>query len=170
MALLTVADARMHINTGLADADLGAIIAREEAELIRKCGAHGDGTTPITETVDGGNGDLFLSKPFVSISSITERAVPFADVVTVDTTTYLGYPRQGRILRNGVRWGSVVNVTYIPVDETARRVQVLIELVRLAIEQTAMKSESVAGEYSYSAPEWEAQRAAIYRRAMFTSL
>lgn len=165
-ALLTVADARRLITTALDDTDLAAIIADEEAELIRKCGAHGNGTVEVTDTLTGGGADLFLPRPFVSITSIAEQQSDFGTASTVATSAYLAWGAQGRIRRNG-RWGASVSVTYVPIDDQARRRAVLTELVRLALEQTAMKSESVAGEYSYSAPDWEAARARLYRRLTF---
>jgi hypothetical protein len=54
-------------------------------------------------------------------------------------------------------------VTYKPLDDRLKRAQVIIDLARLVIERTAMKSENIAGEYSYTAPDdWERE----FRRAM----
>lgn len=158
--LLPVATARALIATDLDDTQLGAVIAREEAMLIRKLGPHGDGTSSVTETIDGYGGDLYLPRPVVSVTSVDGTAW-----ASLGATLYAS---QGRIC--GGSWGAVA-VVYVPADDRDERQQALIDLVRLAIQRTAMKAESVAGEYSYSAPEsWEAARASIYRRLMFTSV
>ena len=166
MSLVTVARARAHIQTDLDDTTLQTIIDDEESELVRRCGAHGDGVTAVTETIAGTNGGaLFLSRPFVSITSIT------ANGSTIPATYYTAYAGQGQLaLLSDGAWSAPVVVTYVPADDRARRRMVIVELVRVALEQTAMKSESVGGEYSYSAPDWEAKRAALYRRLLPPSL
>jgi hypothetical protein len=51
------------------------------------------------------------------------------------------------------------------------RAQVIIDLVRIVIERTAMKSESIAGEYSYTAPDnWEAEFRKAMKRLVFKAL
>jgi len=43
--------------------------------------------------------------------------------------------------------------------------------VRLVIERTAMKSESIANEYSYTAPDnWEAEFRKAMKRLVFKAL
>ena len=60
-------------------------------------------------------------------------------------------------------WGDVCVVTYKPIDDRLKREQVIIDLVRIVIERTALKSETIAGEYSYTAPDnWNAE----FRKAM----
>jgi hypothetical protein len=67
-----------------------------------------------------------------------------AAATTLTSTQYYAYPGQGRITRlsEGTRWGRSVVVTYVPADDRPLRTQVLIELVRQALEQTAMAAES----------------------------
>lgn len=166
MSLVTVAYTRAHIQTDLDDTTLQLIIDDEESELVRRCGAHGDGVTAVTETIASApGGGLFLSRPFVSVTSIT------ANGGAVAASAYTAYANQGYLsLLSGGSWLAPVVVTYVPVDDRARRRMVIVELVRVALEQTAMKSESVGSEYSYSAPDWEAKRAALYRRLLPPSL
>jgi hypothetical protein len=167
MSLVTVARIRAHVQTDLDDTTLQTIIDDEEAEMVRRCGAHGDGVTAVTETIAGTTGGaLFLSRPFVSITSIT------ANGSTVPASYYTAYAGQGQLvlLSGSASWVAPVVVTYVPIDDRARRRMVIVELVRVALEQTSMKSESVGGEYSYSAPDWEAKRAALYRRLLPPSL
>ena len=67
-------------------------------------------------------------------------------------------------LPEGVTWGAVVAVTYTPVDDTSLRTSVLLDLIRLTLDYRGLQSESVAGEDSYTAGDFEARRQALYRR------
>lgn len=157
MALLTIAEVRDLITTDLSDADLVAILDREEAQLVAKLGAHGDGAASVTEVLSATDGWIFLPRPAASVTSV--------DGVTTGLTVY---GKQGRVYRAGA--AGDVTVIYVPTDDRAARREALIDLLRLTLQRTALRAESVAGEYSYQAPDWQAERAAIYRRLMFTSV
>jgi hypothetical protein len=159
MPLISVADVRQLVTTALDDIELAAIIARDEADLVAKLGEPGDGTTEITEIVEACGAGLFLTRPIVSVTTIN-GAAPGSGLTIL--------PRQGRIV--GGQWAGVVTVVYVPADDRERRRQGLIDLVRLTLERTAMQSENVASEYQYAAPDWQAARAAILRRLMYTSV
>lgn len=168
MALITAADVRRKVQTALDDTDLTAIIAEEEAALVARLGAHGDGVTPITEIARRSGGSVWLKRPAVSVTSLSEAPYGGATFTTIDATSYYTYPMQGRIdvypaSISDTDESRIVSVVYVPADDQAARKRVLTELVRLALEQTAMRQESVAGEYSYTAPDWDVQRAKLYR-------
>jgi hypothetical protein len=168
--LVTVADVRRTVQTDIDDADLQDLISDEEAEVVRRFGAHGDGTSSVTETYPGDNQiNLYLRRPAVSVSQITVADKGGGTPATLSASSYQLWGSQGRIEYLAGSWGDrIVNVTYVPIDDRSRRRRVIVELVRLALEQTAMKAESVAGEYSYTAPEsWEAARASLYRRLSY---
>jgi len=167
MSLLTADELRALVQTGLDDADLQRIIDREEAEVIAQYGAHyTDASTPVSEVVSGGGCNLFLKRRISAVSSIAEASTLGGTATTLTASQYYVWPGQGRITRlpEGTAWGSQVTVSYVPADDRPLRRQVLIELVRLALEQTAMQSESVAGEYSYQAPDWETKRKRLLKR------
>jgi len=167
MSLLAVDELRAQVKTDLDDTQLQAVIDREEVEVIRRYGAHYvDSATAITEVCDGGGCSVWLKRRISSVSSITEAQSLGGTQTTLTSTQYYAVVGQGRIIRltEGTSWGRYVSVSYVPADDSALRKQVLIELVRQALEQTTMKSENVAGEYSYQAPDWEQQRRALYRR------
>jgi hypothetical protein len=173
MSLLTVDELRAQVNTGVDDTDLQMIIDREEAEIISRYGAHYvDANTAIVETCDGGGCSLYLKRRVLSVTSITEAQSLGGATTTLSSTQYYAYPGQGRIARlsEGTRWGRSVVVTYVPADDRPLRISVLIEIVRQALEQTAMAAESVAGEYSFTAPDWEKQRRRLYKRLEFPSI
>jgi hypothetical protein len=157
MPLVEAAEARAFIRSDLTDAELQTVLDREEAMLIGRLGPHGDGTTAATVTLVGFGGELYLSRPVASITSVNGSA-----------TGWSAYAGQGRILG---AWSGEVTVVYVPADDREARKQAIIDLARLSIQRTAMKAESTGGEYSYTAPQsWEAERAAIYRSLMYASL
>ena len=169
MSLVTVAEVRAMVTTGMLDTPLQAIINREEAIMVERCGEHYvDATTHITEVIQGGYGQLFLSRKVSSIFRVTEDGV----VLSQTNDDFQVWESGGILLRqvSGTTWGSVVSVIYVPYNDNERRKAVLIELVRLALDRMAMKSENVAGEYSYTAPDWEYERARLLRSLNFRAI
>ena len=169
MPLLDVATVRTIVPNALNDADLAALIAREEAYVERRFGVPGDGVTSRSETLTGEARDVFTTRPIQSVASVTERSTPGGTPSTIAAANYQVWSNEGRIERNG-RWLRYVVVTYVPQDERDRWRSALIEVMRHAIEQTAMQAESMANEYNYTAPDWEMQRERIYRRLQFLSI
>ncbi|MCA0354713.1 MAG: hypothetical protein LCH85_22190 [Chloroflexi bacterium] len=169
MPLVSVAEVRQKIATPLDDSDLATIIDAEEADLIERCGDHPDGSTEITEVARSTSASLWLRHPVVSISSVQERRAGEAN----SAVTANGYELDaatGKLERIGGSWLGIITISYVPRDQRSRRKRILIELIRLAVEQTAMKSESIAGEYSYTADDWDAKRAGLYRQCGFMPL
>lgn len=182
MSLLTVAECKAQVRTSLTDAQLQSVIDREEAEIVRLYGAHYvDGSTTVTETLEGGTRSLYLRRRLTSVSSITEYQTSDATSGTLLTAVadYRVWAAQGRIERMpstavsgfGVgTWGAIVAVVYIPFDDSNARKAAIVDLCRLALERTALKAESIAGEYSYTAPEWGEARAEILQRLGFVNV
>jgi len=178
MSLLNVAEARELLQTGLGDAGLQRVIDREEAWLVRNFGAHYvDVNTTVVETLTGGGASLFLRRPLTSVLSVVEGGT------TLTTDDYRVWAGQGRLERlpAGSQWLSgaakwlpdvTIVVTYVPFNDNDQRKEAIIDLARLAMERTAMKSESIAGEYSYTAWDggWDAERAKVMRRLGFVGL
>lgn len=178
MSLVSIADVRMLVRTSLTDTQLQALIDREEKYVVRYFGApYVDDDTPVTETLNGARAaNLYLRRRAKSIVSVDEVLYLGGTTYRLDPSLYFHWELEGRIQRlpslaqenalgiPGALWGAVVTVVYVPFDDNEERTDVIIELVRLAIERTAMKSENIAGEYSYSAPEWETERVKILRR------
>jgi hypothetical protein len=182
VSLLTVAELKAQVRSSLSDAQLQSVIDREEAEVIRLYGAHYVGiSTTVTETLEGGTRSLYLRRRLTSVSSITEYSTSDSITGTALTavTDYRVWAAQGRIERMpstnvsgfgvGV-WGAIVTIVYVPADDNDLRRAAIIDLCRLALERTALKSENVAGEYSYTAPEWGQARAEILQRLGFVNV
>ena len=167
-SLVSPADVKKLVKTAMSDPDLQEVIDRVEAQIVEKIGLPQDNdyTIEITKTLRGGTDSLFLPTEIHSITSIVE------DDVALEADEY-------RVWGAGViehlpinsNWGKVCVVTYKPADDRPKRKQVTIDLVRLVIERTAMKSESIAGEYSYTAPEdWDAEFRKAMKRLMFQAV
>ncbi len=180
MSLLTVVELKALVRTSLSDADLQQVITRAEAEVIRLYGAHYvNGTTTVTETLAGATKNLYLRRRIGSVSSVTEYATLEDTTGTALTSAnYYLWADEGRLQRlpatsvEGLTWGLMywgarVRVVYVPADDNDERREAIVDLCRLQLERTAMRSESVAGEYSYTAPEWAQARAEILQRLGF---
>ena len=162
-SLVTVAEVKALVSTSKSDTEIQAVIDREEAEVIRLYGAHYVAATSVSETLSGGGRYLLLRRAVTSVTTVTE------DSAVLTSSAYRMWSSRGSLERLPVysTWGEVVVVSYVPVDDSAQRRPVIIELVRLALEHTAMRSESVAGEYSYTAPVWMVERGNLLRSLGF---
>lgn len=160
MSLVDIEEVRALIETPLEDEALEALIEREEAVLVQRIGPNHDPVVPLVETVDGRGKDLFLSRPITTITTIEEARCLGDEMTELTAEEFHIWHKQGRLTRLPRRtcWGEVVTVTYQPEDDTETRKALLIDLLRLTLERTGLKSENVAGEYSYTAPDWDASR------------
>lgn len=169
MSLLSIEEIAALVPSALSIADLQIVLNREEAELVRRCGPHGDGVAAVTETFELSGSDIYLSRPAVSVSSVAVVAYIGAAPSTLAPSQYYLVPVYGHLRISPFLTGSAfVTVTYVPKDDRALRRMVLIELVRIALEQTAYKSETLTGTggaaNSYTAPDWFSARETQYGR------
>lgn len=187
MSLLTVDELRALVPSPLGDGELYTIIEWVEAEMEETIGGpYVDASTTISERVEGGGESLFLKRRITSVGSVREYAAltDTTGLLLTENSDFFVWPKQGRLQRlgNGVPsglyrpetpgcWGAYVDVAYVPADDNARRKIATVDLVRLVLSQTTLKSESVAGEYSYQAPaNWEEEKRRVLRRIAFLGL
>ncbi|MBX3056924.1 MAG: hypothetical protein KF770_10670 [Anaerolineae bacterium] len=172
MSLLTVAELQQFVETHLSPAALQEAIDWVEAQLAEEVGAPYTGAA-ISETHAGYGRHLFLNRPIGSVTEITEYGSLVDNTGAVlAATDYTLWADEGIIERAGAaKWGARVAVAYVPRDDRDRWRQAIIDLARLLIDRTALQSESVAGEMSYTAPaNWEAERRRVARRLSFRSM
>jgi hypothetical protein len=161
MSLVTPAEVQAMLDTDLEEEELQVVIDREEAAMVKRIGPHYDPAQPLVEIIEGGSSnDLFLPRVIKEVVTVTEARRLGNEATELTTDDYHAWRSQGRIVRLPRRlcWGAEVTVTYHPEDDNEARKVALIELIRLSMERTPLKSESVAGEYSYTAPDWDAVR------------
>jgi hypothetical protein len=173
VSLLDIDEVRAVVSTDLSNLDLWGVITREEIELVRRFGAH---TGAHTETHSGGGKSVYCTRPIASVTSVSEYlylgdTTPQALVVNTD---YVVWETQGRIERIAGCFGPKVVVAFTPDDDQELRKQVLIELIRIGINQSTFTQESVSGvEDSYSSTmsmDWQATREQQYARLMLGPL
>jgi len=177
--LLTVSELRALVSSPLDDTQLSTIISWVEAEITNAIGAaYVDSSTTITETVRGQGKNIFVKRPIESVSSVTEYA-SLQDTTGTSLTEneeFYVWNDEGRIERIGrvlgtSGWGAYVQVAYVPRDDREKRKRAIVDLVRVVLSQTALKSENVSGAFSYQAPEnWEAEFRRVMRRLSFTGV
>lgn len=168
MSLVTVAEARALVNTGLSNDDLQVVIDRIEADITAKVGAPQTDAyaTEVVKTMRGEGENLFLPTEIYSVVSIVE------DTATLTADQYQKWG--GGVIERlpmGTGWGDRVVVTYKPADDRSVREGVIIDLLRLTLNRTGMKSESIAGEYSYTAfDSSDGEYRKVMKRLMFQAL
>lgn len=167
--LLSVVELRQHIETDLPDTALALIMESEEAEIVRRYGPHATATDVLSggewfplqmAGLSGVTGWLVLSRPAVSIVSIVETTFDVSLALTTgDYTLWPGgrLEREGFGPNPGSWWGESVTIVYIPVDMTAQRALVLVQLCKLALTFTGLKSESI-GDYSATSADYQVER------------
>jgi hypothetical protein len=156
------------INTSLSDANLQDVIDRVEAQIAERIGEPQTDAyaTTITKTLRGEGYYLFMPTEIYAVVSVTEDL----HLLTSDQYQTWGGGVIER-LPSETYWGDRVVVVYKPTDDRKKRKQVIIDLVRLVLERTALKSESIAGEYSYTAPDnWDDEFRKAMKRLMFKAV
>lgn len=171
MAVVSVDDVRSLVRSALNDAQLQLVIDREQALLERRLGAaYVDAVTTITQSRRGEGRYVFLPRRLLTVSAVSERGSADDDAEALAAADYYVHADEGMLERRpaGTAWGQLVAVTYVPADDRAEWRAALLDLVRLQLSRTALKSESIAGEYSYTASDdWDADRAKLVRRLGF---
>lgn len=156
--LLTPAQLRMHLETDLADEALQRLLDSEEGEIVRRYGEHATATEVLVGTLAG----VLLSRPALSVTSVTEES-PDADPLELAADDYVAW-YGGRLLTrsmNGTNpawsWAPRVTVVYVPVSNVEQRRLVLIRLCQLAAAFNGTQAEAV-GDYRMSALDYQRER------------
>jgi hypothetical protein len=157
--LLTVDEVREHIETDLEDAPLTRMLAAADAEIVSRLGA----VAAETEVLRGGGALLHLRRKATVITSVVER-INSGDTIEVASDD-AGWPNPQdyvlavddfALLADGFRverrmgssypelaWRGRVTIVYTPADETARRIQLLVDLLKLAIAFSGLSTEDL---------------------------
>ena len=148
-ALLTATEMRTHIETCLVDAALQRIIDAADAEIILRLGP----LATSTEVVAGGEHYLHLTRKSTAIVSAVERTNTgidgYEDTTLVATDYNLlddGYrvERLATGTNQSITWLGQVSIVSTPVSDSARRVQLEIDLVKLAVKYDAISADKIA--------------------------
>lgn len=131
MPLLTTAQLRQHIETGVDDSELQSIIDANEQEIIRRHGEHETGSFIHHSDRYIPDSLIVLPRAADSIVSITEHTLDGDTLLVADD--YHMHTPYIILRRGGYYWRDHVVVEYIPRDENAIRKSVLIKLCQLDI-------------------------------------
>ena len=152
--LLTVAEVREHVTTGLSDAALERVIDGQDAYIRRMVGEHDPATTMVYEDdIDFSySWHVWLPRPASAIVTVEDRYRYYSEWVVRDESEYYlsDGGRSVRISRDPFR--QRVRVTFTPVPENIERAQALIDLVRLETQDTGLNSER-DDTFSYTAKD-----------------
>ena len=156
MSLVSIAEVRALVQTGLSDADLQAVIDREEAFLARRVGLL---SGPRTVTV---------LRPTESTVFRLLRPATTATVTDNGVVTTVALIAERYIERVAGYWIGPVAITYTPTD-AAEVKRVVIELVRLALSGSTYASETI-GDYSYTRDARDGAVPTVSRAGLIASL
>lgn len=171
--LMTQAEMRSHVETDLADADLQRVMDSEEEEMVKRFGDHAASDSSAASEVEKfydaiGQTFVYLSREVTSVTTVVEKIVNKygTSSTTLASNDYeLWDNRRLRRLADGTNsrqsWQDVVEVTYEPYDDRARRRGLLIQLCKLSLIYDATSSTSV-GEVSSSSLDYSSEREKLY--------
>jgi hypothetical protein len=165
-----------HIETDLSTAAIQRLIDDADSEITRRYGSD----TAITEhhlLQSEGYGEniglgaksprkhIFTSQKITSVTSVKEGpTLATADLTTLTlnaaTNGYRLILNNYAIERIGTDFDRCVEIIYAPVTDVKRRDRVTIDLVRLAIQYNALKSEGV-GDWNGSYVDYQKERESI---------
>lgn len=144
MTLLTVDELKEHVTTSLVDAALQRLLDDAEAAITAFAGD----VASATEIVNGGAARISVSRPIDAVTAVVERDGSYSPVtLATDDWEQVGRFELARLrfgTNSSSHWRRPVRVTYTPVDDTATRKIVQLELVKLEIAYNpALASETV---------------------------
>lgn len=150
-SLVSVAELKARVGTNLADTDLQDLIDQEEALLNR---LYGSAAGPVIEKRLPIRAFVYTKRPITSVTTVKETDDGVE--TTLAAADYRVWP--WGLERVGKSWAELVEITYTPENDTLDRKRVIIELCRLTLAPRGVKSESIGGEYSYTAADYTAER------------
>lgn len=169
--LVTPAEIREHVETDRSDEALTLLIADAEASLVIRHGSNYPGPVTLTRFLADLSlitpTMLYLERPAERVTAVTEFwGDPFRESETVLAPTDYRLHFGGRALErlgNATNprwlWGHRVVISYVPVDDTAQRKRICVDLVKLALRYNATK-EVVAGDTrEYAFDDYTQERA-----------
>lgn len=149
--------------TNVLDAEIQRVIDEALLEIIRRYGPHADVAVPITVTLEGKARSLFPARPIdTAVTVVVKETV--ADVETTlasnDYRIWHGGRRLERLLTGTnprESWGHPVKITYAPTNDGNQREEVVIKLVKLALDYEGVASSRV-GDTSTDYHSYTAER------------
>lgn len=159
MALITATQFRQHFETDLVDGAIDRLIDAADDEIIARLGPAS--SVPYVSEENGKNKIVHLDRKASSVDTVVER---------IRDTDYALASDDFELLSDGFRvqrkrgstypdthWNGRVTFTYTPTSEANRRIQLEIDLVKLAIQFSGLEEESGGGQKCKSLPYQKAR-------------
>lgn len=161
MSLLSAPAFKQHYETDLDSDAIQRLLNSEESEIARRFG-------PVACQTDYFEGSVQGPRLWLSRRADTAQAIAVTETIfTTDTTLTLDTDFRFTHDGSGIErlygpilfsWGWRVIATYAPLDDTARRIRVLIDLVKLCIQYNALTTETVGDYKSQSKTDYQQER------------
>lgn len=142
--ILTPDQFREHVTTAVEDDALKRLLDAAEATILEVAGPPG---AEVVELVEGGYGRIVLSRPAAEIVSVRDGGgTTWTDRTVTDDYTFV----PTSIIRRtfAYRWLPWVEVTYVPANDAALRMQAQIKLVELDLNNPAGIQQNSVGPFS----------------------
>lgn len=165
--LITVQEAREHLETDITDAALTRVLDSLEADIVARFGENAT-QSDYLEPHGGYRNVIYPTRKVATVTSATEVESDGTETV-LDPSDYAVVSGGARIDRKQTganprtTWAPAVKVVYVPEDSNARRVLVLIDLAKIELQYNGLASESV-GDWSGNIDAYEQRREEIMRR------
>jgi hypothetical protein len=153
----------------LGDPELQELIAEADAEIVRRYGlAAGDesGDESITVTFAGGSSSLFPARPISNAQDVEVVEIDGDIEIELDPSDYRLWHNGRRVERLGTgpnartRWASLVEITYVPSNNTLQRDEVILKLVKLSLDYEGVTRDSIDG-YSTTFADFTKERESL---------
>lgn len=158
------------VETDVVPDELEALIAEAQDEIAA---THGPvrSVTPITVDLRGGGTSLDITRPIDTAEDVEVIEYDSLEATADDTTlsaTDFRIVNGGRTIErvnggpnSGVLWAPRVTVAYIPVDDTAKRDEVTIKLVMLALDYNSGRRYDRIGDASAGYADYQTDRSRL---------
>lgn len=164
MSLVTPDMLKEHVETDLSAEALQRVIDGVEADITVRAGVQG---ADVTERISGRDKFLFLAQAAQVIGTVNEISYGTTTALSADDYQIWNGGWQLERLSTGTHgaryWGNVVEVTYTPAEDDARRTMVAINLCKLELQFNGLVQES-AGGYNMTVGDYEKKRRDILSR------
>lgn len=156
MTLLTNSELKTHIETDLPDAALQRLADAAEKMIDEEAGT----VAAVIENFNawgfpsGRDQRIFVARQISSIASVNERDHPDDTAVTLSTDDYrVENSRMLIRLQEGtnprLRWAQMMEIAYTPEPQTEIRERVQIDLVKLGIQFSGAKRETIGDDFEF---------------------
>jgi len=153
--LIATTEVEIAVQSGLPDATLEKLyIDPADAEIQREAGPH-DGERKVVLRLDPYSRFLYLPRPASEIETITEWGDHAREANGAEVTNFEATHGGRSVRRITGYWMRNVAVTYSPEADNARRVQVLVDLVKWELARRGYTRERTGQYEVYTGSEAE---------------